>query len=252
MTHADLSPAQLFSLVGKTALVTGSSRGIGRAFARGLAAAGGRVAVHGAGPSVALDAISAELRVPAIAADLATPEGVSRLIAEAPRPLDILVLNASIEVREDWNAITDEAFTRQVAVDLDATRKLIDAFVPDMLARGWGRVIAIGSVQEVKEHPKMLIYASLKAARTSMMRNLARQLSGRGVTFNSLAPGAIATDRNAAVLADPAYRARVEAAIPSGRVGHVDDCVGALLLLASDAGRYITGQRLLVDGGMSL
>ena len=98
----------------------------------------------------------------------------------------------------------------------------------------------------------MPIYAGLKAAQTSMMRNLARQLAPHGVTCNTLAPGVIETDRNAGVLADEAYRDMVRAKIPSGVFGTPEDCTGAALLLCSDAGRYITGVHLLVDGGMHL
>jgi glucose 1-dehydrogenase len=139
-----------------------------------------------------------------------------------------------------------------VAVNLDATRRLVAALTPGMVERGWGRVLAIGSVQEVKEHPLLLIYAGLKAAQTSMMRNLARQLGPRGVTCNTLAPGVIETERNRAVLADETYRAAVLNRIPLGHLGAPEHCVGAALLLCSEAGRYITGERLLVDGGMHL
>ncbi len=247
----------LFSLKGRRALVTGSSRGIGRAIGLGLAAAGARVAFHGVARTDALEdaqraAGDGHL---AVHGDLANPREVERIVAAAKAALgdvDILVLNASIEVREDWDKVTDEAFARQVAINLDASQRMIAAFVPGMTERGWGRLLAIGSVQEVKEHPKMLIYAGLKAAQTSMMRNLARQISSRGVTCNTLAPGVIETDRNKAALADPDYRAAVAARVPAGRFGEPDDCVGAALLLCSDAGRYITGERLLVDGGMHL
>jgi NAD(P)-dependent dehydrogenase (short-subunit alcohol dehydrogenase family) len=94
-----------------------------------------------------------------------------------------------------------------------------------------------------------VVYAALKAAQTSMIGNLARQYAARGVTLNNLAPGAIGTERNAAVLQDADYRARVEAQIPAGRIGTPQDCVGACLLLCSDAGAYVTGSTLFVDGG---
>lgn len=247
----------LFSLSGKRALVTGSSRGIGRALALGLAKAGADVAVHGASSSAALDATVHEAGPQAIAAiaDLAKPIAVQGLVRDLDMRwggIDILVLNASIEIRQPYDKITPEAIAAQVAVNLAATQALITGFAPAMAGRGWGRILGIGSVQEVKEHPEMLIYAGLKAAQTSMMRNLARQLAPDGVTCNTLAPGAIETDRNAAVLADSVYRDRVQARIPMGRLGTTGDCVGAAIFLCSHAGDYITGERLLVDGGMHL
>jgi NAD(P)-dependent dehydrogenase (short-subunit alcohol dehydrogenase family) len=110
-------------------------------------------------------------------------------------------------------------------------------------------VLLVGSIQSVKPNPMLTVYAALKAASVNLAKNLARQLASDGITANVMSPGAIATDRNAAVLADPAYRARVEQQIPLGRIGEPDDCVGAALLLCSDAGRYITGSELFVDGG---
>ena len=248
------SVAEKFSLAGRTALVTGSSRGIGHAIALALADAGAQLVGHGAARSPALDALAKRFGA-AVAGDLGTAEGIAATIAATRAVVgnpDILVLNASVEVREDYDKVSDAAYARQVAVNLDATRKLLAAFAPPMAERGWGRILGIGSVQEVKEHTKMLVYAALKQAQHGMMRNLARQLAPRGVTCNTLAPGAIATDRNAAVLSDAAYRAQALARIPAGRVGEAEDCVGAALLLCSDAGRYITGVRLLVDGGMHL
>lgn len=229
-----------FDLSGKVALVTGSTRGIGRAIAAGLAAVGAKVAVHGAGEGADFPA------------DLADPAAVRGLIPAVEArlgPVDILVLNASTEIRQDFADITPAEIDAQVAVNLTATTLLLQSAVPAMVARGFGRVVGIGSIQEAKPNPRLLIYAALKAAQNNMLVNLARQHAGQGVTFNTLAPGAIATDRNAAVLADPAYRARVEAQIPAARIGTPEDCVGACLLLASEAGGYITGSTLFVDGG---
>lgn len=249
--------ASLFSLEGRRALVTGSSRGIGRAIGQGLAAAGARLVFHGSAMTDALREAAAQAGSQALSAtgDLADGAAVQRLIHDVGRLIggvDILVLNASVEIRQAYDRITPEALQQQVAVNLAATQALVAGLVPGMAARGWGRVLAIGSVQEVKEHPDMLVYAGLKAAQTSMMRNLARQFAKRGVTCNVLAPGAIETDRNAGVLADPAYRERVRSRIPTGDVGRPEDCVGAALFLCSDAARYVTGERLLVDGGMHL
>lgn len=239
-----------FDLSGRRALVTGSTDGIGKAIAEALAEAGAAVAVHGLPPVAKPDWAAV-----AFEGDVGDAQATEKLARDAEAALggiDILVLNASIEFRQAWDAIDDASLARQLAVNMDGPYRLIRALVPPMAARGWGRVIALGSVQELRPHPQMLIYAATKAAQTNMMANLARQLGGQGVTCNVIAPGAIATGRNAAVLADPAYRAQVAARIPVGRIGEADDCVGAALLLCSDAGRYITGVRLPVDGGMQL
>ena len=121
-----------------------------------------------------------------------------------------------------------------------------------MIERNWGRILTVGSVQEAKPHPDMVIYSALKAAQTLMVQNLAKQFAPHGVTINNLAPGVINTDRARARLTDPAYVNKVLSWIPAGHIGEAEDCAGAALLLCSDAGRYITGQSLFVDGGMSL
>jgi glucose 1-dehydrogenase len=246
-----------FDLSGRTALVTGSGRGIGRAIALGLAERGASVAVHC--PSRADEAAetahaieAAGVRSATLVADLRNVDACRSLIPEAARrvgPVDILVLNASTEIRSDWLEIAETDFDIQVVVNLKSSLLLLQAAVPGMAERGWGRVVAIGSIQEAKPNPHLVVYAALKAAQTNMMVNLARQYAKRGVTFNSIAPGAIATERNAAVLSDPAYRARVEEQIPSHRIGSPHDCIGAALLLCSDAGAYITGGTIFVDGG---
>lgn len=250
----------LFDLQGRRALVTGSSRGIGRAIALAFAMQGAVVAVHGARREAEAQAVAAEAReaghdAAAFTADLSDPESVARLASSVASRLggvDILVLNASVQAREAWDVTTTQQFDAQVAVNLKAALDLIAAFVPGMRERGWGRVLAIGSVQQVKPHPDMLVYAATKAAQVNMMKNLARQLAPLGITCNNLAPGVIATDRNADALADDAYNAAVLSRIPSGAFGAPADCVGAALLLCSEAGRYITGADLLVDGGMHL
>ena len=113
-------------------------------------------------------------------------------------------------------------------------------------------VLTVGSVQESLPHPDMVIYGASKCAQAGLVRNLAMQVAGCGVTVNNLAPGVIRTDRNTGRLADAAYSELVLAKIPARRFGAPEDCVGAALLLCSEAGRYITGQSLYVDGGMSL
>jgi len=246
-----------FDMTGRVALVTGSSRGIGRAIALGLAECGANVGVHclsrvTEANEVAKAIAATGTRAVAASANLSNPLQCRQLVRAVEAdlgPIDILVLNASMEIRHDWTEVTDKEFDLQVTVDLKSSLKLLQATVPAMAERRWGRVVSIGSIQEAKPNPRLLIYAALKSAQTNLLLNLARQYAGSGVTFNNVAPGAIATDRNASVLSDTEYRTRVLSQIPAGRIGTPDDCVGACQLLCSEAGSYITGSTLFVDGG---
>ncbi len=250
-------PFAAFRLNGRTALVTGARREIGRAIALILAGAGARVAVHHAGTAEeARDAaaVVAEIRdaggqAEAFGQDFAVDDAGLSLAAVVTgwSPVDILVLNASIELVEDYRAITREHFDRQIAVNLRTTLELLQTLVPAMAERGWGRVVTIGSVQQERPHPSMLVYAGTKAAQLNWTLNLARQFGGQGVTVNNLAPGAILTARNREQMKTEG--AALAARIPVGRLGTPDDLAGAALLLCSDAGRYISGTNLFVDGG---
>jgi NAD(P)-dependent dehydrogenase (short-subunit alcohol dehydrogenase family) len=165
-------------------------------------------------------------------------------------PVDILVLNASIELPEPFDEIDRPRFDRQIAVNLRSPMELLQDLVPPMGARGWGRVVTIGSVQQVRPHPRMLVYAGTKAAQLNWAWNLARQFGGQGVTVNNLAPGAILTARNRDQMAVEGEL--LAQRIPVGRLGRPDDLVGAALLLCSDAGAYINGVNLYVDGGRAI
>ncbi len=259
----DHSPIAMFDLTGRRALVTGARRGIGRAIALAFAAQGAHVAIHHA------DTKEEQRDAESVLAEIRERNGTAQLFAENFEPagagarvaaavtaafgqIDILVLNASIELLEDYEAIPTESFDRQIAVNLRAPLELVQALLPGMKQRGWGRVLAIGSVQQLKPHPQMLIYAGTKSAQMNWVRNLARHVGPHGVTINNLAPGVIFTARNAPRLSDSAHRERTEQRIPLGRLGSPDDLVGAALLLCSDAGSYINGANLLVDGGFSV
>src|SRR4029079_4627295 len=141
-------------------------------------------------------------------------------------------------------------FDRQIAVNLRTTMELLQTLVPPMAERGWGRGVTIGSVQQERPHPAMLVYAGTKAAQRNWTLSLARQFGGQGVTVNNLAPGAILTARNRAQMATEGD-ALVQR-IPAGRPGKPDDLAGPALLLCSDAGAYINGVNLYVDGGRSI
>lgn len=249
-----------FSLAKRTALVTGARREIGRAIAQALAGAGARLAIHHAG--TAEEAADAEAVVReiehaggtarAFGQDFALDDAGRRLAetVTAWSPVDILVLNASIELPEAYQDITRERFDRQIAVNLRSPMELLQTLVPPMATRGWGRVVTIGSVQQIRPHPRMMVYAGTKAAQHNWVRNLARQFGGQGVTVNNLAPGAILTARNRTQMATEG-EALVQR-IPAGRLGQPDDLVGAALLLCSDAGAYINGVNLYVDGGRAV
>ena len=249
-----------FNLQGRTALVTGSSRGIGKAIALGLAECGADVMIHSAttadhARAVAAEAAAYGVRTCILQSDLSHDDGARRTAEEAIVALgriDILITNASLQEPCEWQAITRESLDRQVAVNFRSTLELIQLLAPAMLERRWGRILTVGSVQEAKPHPQMVVYAATKAAQTSLMHNFAKQFATHGVTVNNLAPGVINTDRSKIRLVDSAYRETVLSRIPAGFIGEPEDCVGAALLLCSDAGRYITGLNLFADGGMSL
>jgi NAD(P)-dependent dehydrogenase (short-subunit alcohol dehydrogenase family) len=249
-----------FSLKGRVALVTGSSRGIGASIALALARNGADVAIHYTGQAgqardISSQAASHGVKTAVVQGDLSGDGIPSRIVQETTAALgkiDILVLNASLQIAKNWLAITREDFEQQAAVNLRASLELLQQVVPGMTERKWGRILGIGSVQETVPHPDMLVYSSLKNAQTGMILSLAKQLAPHGITANNLAPGVILTDRNKGRLADAAYADSVLGSIPAGRFGEPQDCAGAALLLCSEAGRYITGQNLYVDGGMSL
>lgn len=259
MNPASPAAAASFDLTGKVAVVTGSARGIGCAISEALGAAGAAILAHGTDRSD-VDARVAEWsargwRVAGCVADLEARKGVNELQKCVERDLgkpDILVVNASLEIIQPWSELTLEAMQRQGAVNLEATVGLIQAFLPSMVERRWGRILAIGSVQEERPNAGHLFYAATKAAQTSMILNLARNEHGTGVTFNVLRPGAVLTDRNRTRLADAAFESLVVERIPTGRIGMPQDCAGAALLLCSDAGSYINGAVIAIDGGMRL
>lgn len=250
-------PFAAFRLTGRTALVTGARREIGRAIALGLAAAGARLAIHHAGtPEEQSDAESVVRAIQdgggqaaAFPQDFVRDDAGRELAGAvtAWAAVDILVLNASIELPEDFTAISRAHFDRQIAVNLRTTMELLQHLVPPMAARGWGRVVTIGSVQQERPHPAMFVYAGTKAAQHTWARSLARLYGGQGVTVNNLAPGAILTARNRAQMAVEGDM--LVQRIPAGRLGCPDDLVGAALLLCSEAGAYINGVNLYVDGG---
>ncbi len=243
-------------LTGKTALVTGSSRGIGSAIAKELALGGAKVFIHYAGNIESakkmqdeLKEIGAECEV--VQADLTNPDECKAL-KQAVGEVDLLVLNASVQIKKDWLEITKEDFDTQVYCNFYSSLSLIQEFVPNMKKNKFGRIITIGSVQETKPHPQMLVYSATKAAQTNMVKSLALQLAEFNITVNNIAPGVIYTDRNKTGLRDMEYAKKVMDSIPLRFYGEKEDCAGIVRLICSEEGRYITGQSIYVDGGKSL
>ena len=240
----------------KTAFITGSSRGIGRAIALRLSADGFRVILHGISESNHIKELKTQIEknggiaeiVTSDLCDLEATEALARSIAD----IDVLVLNASLQHRTPWQEITLAECYEQLNCNFVSSMALIQAVVPHMKESAWGRIITIGSVQEAKPHPDMLVYSASKAAQTNMMQSLSLQLARDGITVNNVAPGVIYTDRNVKALSDPVYAQKVKDSIPVGFYGDPEDCAGIVSLLCSDEGRYITGQSIYVDGGKSV
>ena len=235
----------------KKALITGGTQGIGLAIAECLAKAGATVFINGTDEKKAILAAERIDGAQIAIADLSR-SSCADLLYEKTGDVDILILNASIQFRKAWNEITEEEFDKQVNVNLKASLKLIQKYAPYMQKQHYGRIITVGSVQERKPHKDMLVYAATKSAQECMARNLAKQLAPFGITVNNVAPGVIETPRNRDALSDKAYAEQVLAGIPAGYVGEPKDCADLFLLLCSDAGRYITGENIFIDGGMKL
>jgi NAD(P)-dependent dehydrogenase (short-subunit alcohol dehydrogenase family) len=253
-------PSERWSLAGRRALVTGASRGIGRAIAIGLAETGADVIVHyfsdREAAAATAEAVSAARRsADVVAADLTVP-GAGRALGELVRdrfgPVDIVVLNATTSGRRRFVELTEGEVAAEVQSGFASKIEMLQVLVPPMAERGWGRVVAIGSVQQVRQNPAVAVYAAMKSATANLVENLARQYGPSGVTFNTVAPGLIQTDSTSLKISNPDTLAATLEEIPLRSVGQPDDCVGAVLLLCSDAGRYITGVTLFVDGGMHL
>ncbi|RJE84603.1 SDR family oxidoreductase [Paracoccus onubensis] len=239
-------------LQGRRALVTGADQGIGRAIARALHAQGVEVVIHhlGGADHVRNTLPDAETHE----ADFTLP-GSAEALAERVLEnghIDILIANAAIERRGDWRNVTPGTVADHVAANFTSLMTLCQRFLPRMTERGWGRVVAVGSVMAARPRAETIVYASLKSAQLTALRALAREVAGAGVTLNSIAPGAIETERNAAKYADSDFMAAVTAKIPAGRPGRPEDCVPPVLMLCSEAASYITGAEIPVDGGWTL
>ena len=242
----------MFNLTGKKALITGSTQGIGFAVAKILSEHGAKTFISGRESEEKL--LKASSMIPGstgILANLGDSDCAEKMYAVSG-DVDILVLNASVQVRRPWDEITDEDFDLQISVNLKSSLKLLQKYVPHMKEQKWGRIVIVGSVQQEKPHKDMLVYSAIKSALLNITCNLAKQLAPYGITVNNVAPGVILTPRNDEALSDSNYKNAVLSNIPSGFMGESEDCATQILLLCSDEGRYITGADIFIDGGMKL
>jgi 2-dehydro-3-deoxy-D-gluconate 5-dehydrogenase len=241
-----------FSLKGKTALVTGSSRGLGAAIAIALAEAGASVAVHGCGAPAEATRSKIGGNALAFSGDVADPEVCAHLVDETIRhfgALDILVNNAGIIRRspavdqsaEDWNAVLD--------VNLTSVFRLMQLAGRHMLARGSGKVINIASLLSFQGGIFVPAYAAAKGGVAQLTKAFANEWASKGVNVNAIAPGYMDTDNTEALRNNPERSRQILERIPAGCWGKPEDLAGAAVFLASAASNYVHGHLLVVDGG---
>jgi NAD(P)-dependent dehydrogenase (short-subunit alcohol dehydrogenase family) len=250
---------KLFDLTGKVAVVTGSSRGIGRAIAEQLAAAGAQVVISSrkqpACEAVA-DAINqaqGDGRAVAIAASISDKGALERMVAEATArfgPIDILVCNAaSNPYYGPMAGISDDQFRKVLDNNILANHWLVGMVTPGMIQRRDGVIIVVSSIGGLMGSETLGAYNISKAADFQLVRNLAVELGRHNIRVNAIAPGLIRTDFARALWEDPAAEAEFNRITPLGRIGEPAEIAGAAVFLASAAGRYMTGQSIVIDGG---
>ena len=249
---------QLFDLTGRTALVTGSSMGIGFALARGLAQAGARLVLN-ARNADRLEEAAEKLR--AEGAEVATlpfdvtdaaaaREAIDRYESETG-PIDILVNNAGMQHRTPLEDFPPEDFDRLMRTNVNSVFYVGQAAARHMIARQSGRIINIASVQSQLARPGIAPYTASKGAVTNLTKGMATDWAKHGLNCNAIAPGYFDTPLNAALVADPDFTTWLENRTPAGRWGEVEELVGACIFLASDAASFVNGHTLFVDGGIT-
>ena len=247
-------------LDGKKALVTGSTQGIGAACALRLAKEGADVVLNGRDPKKVPQELIAQIealgrKAVYLAADVGDAKGAAGLVdraVEALGGLDLLVNNAGLEKRADFWDVTEEDYDLVMNVNLKGVFFAAQAFVRHRrTVQQPGAIVNMSSVHEEIAFPHFASYCASKGALRMLTRNLATELAPMGIRINNVAPGAIATPINTALLQNPAQRKALEAQIPLGRMGTPEDVAGLVAFLASDDAGYITGSTHFVDGGLT-
>ncbi len=251
MTH------QIFSLIGKRALITGSSMGIGFALAQGLAEAGAHVILN-ARNAGRLEAAREVLQdaghdASAWAFDVTDSQAVADAVAaiEAEGPIDILINNAGMQFRHPLETFPEEQWDALFQTNVKSAFLMGKAVAQPMIARGQGKIVNIASIQSELSRPGIAPYTATKGAIRNLTRGMATDWARYGLQVNAIAPGYFKTPLNQALVDDPAFTQWLEARTPAGRWGRVDELVGAAIFLSSDASSFVNGHTLFVDGGMA-
>jgi 3-oxoacyl-[acyl-carrier protein] reductase len=244
----------MFDLQGKKALVTGASGGIGGAIAQVFNSQGAEVGLSGTRVDT-LEALAGEIGSGAhvMPADLSSAEGVEQLVKDvmdAMGGIDILINNAGLTRDNLAMRLKEEDWQTVLEVNLTSAFRLSRAVLRSMMKARWGRIIGITSIVGLTGNPGQANYAASKAGMIGMTKSIAQEVASRGVTVNCVAPGFIATAMTD-VLADE-QKEKLNAGIPAGRMGAVDDIASACVYLASNEAAYVTGQTLHVNGGMAM
>ncbi|AUS79203.1 KR domain-containing protein [Actinoalloteichus sp. AHMU CJ021] len=254
MSHA------LFDLTGRIALVTGSSRGIGRAVATGLAEAGATVVLNGRN-SERLSSTAAELRsrvgadrVRTSAFDVTDPSAVDEAVGAVESeigPLDILVNNAGFQHRQPMLELAPQDWDAVLRTDLTSAFLVGRSVASRMVARRRGKIVNICSVQTALARPSIAPYAAAKAGLAGLTRAMCAEWAGYDIQVNGLAPGYVETELTAPLVADEAFTGWITGRTPAGRWGRIEDLVGPAVWLAGSGSDFVNGQVIFVDGGMT-
>lgn len=256
-----MTEGTLFDLTGKVAVITGSSRGIGKAIAERMAQHGAKVTISSrkAGPC---EEVAAEINAKhpgaaiAVPANISSKEDLQRLVDETRKAfgkVDIVVCNAaSNPYYGPMAGIEDDQFRKILENNVIANHWLISMCIPEMKERGAGSIIIVSSIGGLRGSPVIGAYNVSKAADFQLARNLAHEYGPHGIRVNCIAPGLVKTDFAKALWSNPETLRRATDPVPLRRIGEPDEIAGAAVYLASDAGSFMTGQALVVDGGATI